>query len=100
MLVNLGLNDVKVLSSLLFKPKYGLEIIEDTKEESDTAISLGSLYNTLHRLEKNAYVKSKWGEQTAERGGNRRRYYELTGLGEKALRDVQTSLQALWLEPA
>ena len=49
---DLGLNEVRVLSSLLFREKYGLEIIKTVKEETGKSISLGGLYTTMHRLEK------------------------------------------------
>ncbi len=93
---DLGLNEVTVLSALLFKEKYGLEIIESIKEETGDNISLGGLYTTLNRLEKKGYVKGRWGEATAERGGNRRKYYRLTGAGERVLRDVNATLTVLW----
>lgn len=95
-MVNLGTNEMRIMASLISKQKYGLEIISSLKEETGNTISLGGLYATLHRLEKKGYVKSRWGEATAERGGNRRRYYKLTGVGEKALKEVRTSLIPLW----
>ena len=94
--INLTLNDMKVLSSLLDKQMYGLEIIEYLSEKSNTKIVLGSLYNVLARLERNGLVESKWGDSVAERGGNRRRYYNITGLGEKVIEDAQFQFSSLW----
>jgi len=93
---NLGINETRILSALLFGEKYGLEIIATLKKETGKGISLGGLYTTMHRLEKKGFVKSRWGESTAERGGNRRKYYRLTGTGERVLRDVKQSLSPLW----
>ena len=55
---SLGLNDVKILSVLLSQEMYGLEIRDAIKEEENTNFSIGSLYVTLNRLEKNGFVKS------------------------------------------
>lgn len=93
---SLSTNEAKMMSALIYGKKYGLEIIASIKEDTDKAISLGGLYTTLHRLEKKGYVKSKWGEATPERGGNRRRYYQLSGAGEKALKEFRTSFTPLW----
>ena len=93
---NLSLNEARIMSALVFGEKYGLEIIDSIEKDTGKTISLGGLYTTLHRLEKKGYLKSRWGEATAERGGNRRRYYKLTGKGEKALREVRESLAPLW----
>lgn len=73
------LNELKIMACLTRGRLYGLEIIDMTNGE----VSIGSLYNMLDRLEKKRYVKSEWGEETAERGGNRRRYYELTAAGRQ-----------------
>lgn len=96
MVGNLSLNEARIMSALIFGEKYGLEIIDSVEKDTGKPISLGGLYTTLHRLEKKGYLKSRWGEATAERGGNRRRYYKLTGTGEKVLREVRESLAPLW----
>ncbi len=93
--INLGINEARILSALRSGQKYGLEIIDTVKQETKKGISLGGLYTTMHRLEKKGFVKSRWGESTAERGGNRRKYYELTGSGRKVLLDVKESFTPL-----
>ena len=39
----------------------------------------------LRRLEQKGYVKSWFSDPTPERGGRSKRYFEITGAGEKAL---------------
>lgn len=92
----LTINEVKVLSAIRIKEKYGLEIIKTIKEDANTTIFLGTLYNLLSRMEKKGYVESRWGDDDEERGGARRRYYKLTGLGEKVLVSQQEALLNLW----
>ena len=91
-----GLKEARILSVLLSKEKYGLEIVDSLEKETGKGTSLSGLYPTLHRLEKKGFIKGRWGESTAERGGNRRRYYRLTGSGEQALKEVRISLTPLW----
>jgi DNA-binding PadR family transcriptional regulator len=90
-----------VLSSVLYRERYGLEIIEAVKEASSGRIELGfgSLYPTLHKLEKKGFLAAHWGDETPEeRGGARRRYYGITGLGEKVLQEKRHFLNdlAVW----
>lgn len=94
-MTSLTLNDLKILSSVISNDKYGLEIIADVKQ-AGTHLSLGSLYNALSRLEKEGLVESYWGEATAERGGNRRRYYKITAEGSKTVNEHQTTFNTLW----
>jgi len=66
----------------------------------------GTVYPTLGRLKKSGLVKTRWEDQrVAEREGRpRRRYYELTGQGAKALVEgasrVATLASELGAEPA
>lgn len=77
------------LTVLSRRELYGLEIIKAIEDASDgkRRIGFGSLYPTLHQLEKKGMVKSHWGEDKPdERGGARRKYYKITGAGQTALR--------------
>jgi PadR family transcriptional regulator, regulatory protein PadR len=81
-----------LLTLLIGRELYGLEIIEATKTAGggQRPIGVGSLYPTLHKIEKKGLVRSWWGEETPEeRGHARRRYYTATGLGERVLAATQ-----------
>jgi DNA-binding PadR family transcriptional regulator len=93
-----------VLTSVLYGERYGLEIIEAVKKASGGKIQLGfgSVYPSLHKLEEKGFLVARWGDETPEeRGGARRRYYRITGLGEKVLQEKQRFLKevAAW-QPA
>ncbi|HAJ60673.1 MAG TPA: PadR family transcriptional regulator [Cyanobacteria bacterium UBA8543] len=71
---------------------YGLQIITAIEEASarKRKLGIGSLYPTLHRLEKKGFVTSKWGDDRPEqRGGARRKYYQITAIGRQVLRETQ-----------
>ena len=75
---------------------YGLEISEAIEKVSgDYAVSFGALYPALRRLEEKGFVVSRWGDETEERGGARRRYYQVTADGIEALNKIQNIRQQL-----
>jgi DNA-binding PadR family transcriptional regulator len=83
-----------IMTVLDFHELYGLQIIKAIEEASGgkRRLGVGSVYPTLHRLEKKGFVTSKWGDdRPEERGGARRKYYEITALGRNVLRDTQAT---------
>jgi DNA-binding PadR family transcriptional regulator len=67
---------------------YGMTIHEQVEKLAAglRAVSLGSVYTTLDRLEQKGYVKSWFGGATEERGGRSKRFFEITGSGELAVK--------------
>ncbi len=96
MFKNITLNQIYVLSALLSQDRYGLDIIRAVKEQSGNTLLLGSLYNVLSKLERQGFVESYYSEETENRGGNRRKYYKITGAGERGLEEVQNGLSNMW----
>lgn len=74
-----------ILSILISGEKYGREIRNVYEEQTHRKMPLGSLYTTLSRMETYGFVKSRLGESTHERGGNRRKYFRITASGKQAL---------------
>src|SRR4051794_39106886 len=64
---------------------YGVSIRDAIGDTVGMDLSYGRIYTTLEQLEQNGLVKGKWGEPTAERGGRRKRHYQITGIGQQAL---------------
>jgi DNA-binding PadR family transcriptional regulator len=77
----LGLAALRILAAISRGSAYGLDIV------ATTGLPSGTVYPTLGRLRKSGHVKARWEDQRqADREGRpRRRYYELSGEGEKAL---------------
>ena len=80
-----------VLAALVGGPAHGYGIIQEIKRRSGGAFDLpeGTIYPTLHRLEKAGYLASHW---TTAESGRKRRVYKMTRRGERALSDHR----ALW----
>src|SRR5262249_41812053 len=76
--------DMIVLAALAPGPAHGYVVIEEIKRRTAGAFDLpeGTIYPVLHRLEQAGLLAGRW--VTAD-SGRRRRVYELTKRGERAL---------------
>ena len=75
---------------------YGVSIKNDVEKRSDRKISIGALHSTITRLEEKGLIKSKFGEPTKERGGKRKRFFEITSTGKATLHHVKNLRDELW----
>lgn len=87
---NLGEFELLILAALMIQGTnaYGMVIHERVEKlaEGTRSVSLGSVYTTLDRLEQKGYVKSWFSDPTPERGGRTKRFFEITGTGELAMK--------------
>ena len=102
--LSLTLIEEAILHALMFRERYGLEIMNAIAQASkgERTIGFSSLYPTLRKLEKRGFVTSRWGDEAPEETtGARRRYYKITGSGLEAVQKKQEFLQTLQsLKPA
>jgi PadR family transcriptional regulator PadR len=79
-----GTLDLLILKALALEPQHGWAISERLQQVSRDAlqVSQGSLYPSLHRLERAGAIKARW--RTTE-NNRRAKYYELTRAGRKKL---------------
>lgn len=79
-----GTLSLLILSLLSRKAMYGYEIASTVKAETNGAFEwrAGSLYPSLHKLEKEGLVQAEW---EGELGSRRRKYYHITDRGRDAL---------------
>lgn len=80
--------DGLLLAVLEAGPAHGYAVIETLRSDSGGRFALptGTVYPALHRLERAGLVRSGWSVV----GGRRRRTYELTGAGHRALATERT----------
>lgn len=95
---NLGeFQEVVMLSIMLLKENaYGVTIQEEIHTRMQRNISRGALHTALSRLEEKGFITSKYGEPTSERGGRRKRYYEVTNTGLVTLQEAKDLRQGMW----
>jgi DNA-binding PadR family transcriptional regulator len=74
-----------ILSLLSAGESYGYALIQEVKRLSGDKIEWtdGMLYPVLHRMEREGWIASRWGEA---KNGRKRKYYSLKKDGKKALR--------------
>ena len=79
-----GTLDLVILKVLALEPMHGWGISQRIQQISKDVLQVnqGSLYPALHRLEQQAWIRSKWGSSDANR---KAKYYELTAAGRKQL---------------
>ncbi len=75
---------------------YGVALLRDINERTRRNISIGAMHSTLTRLEEKGYLISHLGEPTNERGGRRKRYFELTSPGIAGLNEMKSLRDELW----
>lgn len=80
----------------LAKEAYGVAILNDISERAKRKLSIGALHSTLTRLEEKGYISSYLGEPTNERGGRRKRYFELTDSAVAELNNMKALRDQLW----
>ncbi|MPR35189.1 PadR family transcriptional regulator [Salmonirosea aquatica] len=75
---------------------YGVAITHEIIEETGRSVRLNQVHAALQRLEDKGMVKSHMGEPTPERGGRRKRLFNITAYGQRTLRDIQAVRESLW----
>lgn len=85
-----GTLDLLVLKTLALGPMHGWGIAQRIQDLSRNAFDVGqgSLYPALVRLERRGWVAAEWGTSENNR---RARYYRLTALGQRRLRQETES---------
>jgi DNA-binding PadR family transcriptional regulator len=86
---------------------YGAAVCDAIEQRSGRGVSVSAVHTTLDRLEQKGLVESRVGDPTPQRGGKRKRHYEVAAVGLKALqasyrslRNMTDGLEHLLGEPA
>ena len=64
---------------------YSISIKKEIESCTGQKPSIGALHSALHRLESKGFILSQEGGATNKRGGRRKRFYQITGMGKEAL---------------
>jgi DNA-binding PadR family transcriptional regulator len=95
---NLGEFEEVVLLAVAIRSgeAYGAAVTTELERQMARSVSLGAVHAALHRLEEKGLVRSQMGGATAERGGRRKRLYEVTAYGRRALEEIRQLRNQLW----
>jgi PadR family transcriptional regulator, regulatory protein PadR len=89
-----GTLDLLILKALSLEPQHGWAVSQRIHQISGEALTVpqGSLYPALYRLERQGWIKAKWGATSENR---RARFYELTTRGRAQLTAEQNAWDQL-----
>lgn len=89
-----GTLDLLILKALSLEPQHGWAVSQRIHQISREALTVpqGSLYPALYRLERQGWIKAKWGVTSENR---RARFYELTTRGRAQLAAEQNAWDQL-----
>ncbi len=87
---------VLLIVAILNGDAYSVGIINEIEERLNRNVSLGAIQTVLKRLENKDLLKSEFGDATNERGGKRKRHYEVTAEGQKIIDHTRIQRNLLW----
>ena len=89
-----GTLDLLILRTLALEPQHGWAVSHRIHQVSGNTLLIqqGSLYPSLHRLERRGWIKAKWGLSENNR---KAKYYQLTKAGRKQLQIEEDSWKKL-----
>jgi DNA-binding PadR family transcriptional regulator len=94
--------DLQLLLALAEKEQHGYGLVQAIETGTDGLVQLdpGNLYRVIKRLLGDGLIAESERRHAADLGGERRRYYRLTALGERVLTEEVRRLRALMKSPA
>ena len=92
------ITDLELLLAVvrLGQDAYGVSIAREIERTGKRALSLGTVYAALERMEQSGFVKSTLGDATPERGGRPKRFFKATAKGLTQVRATRDALSAMW----
>ncbi|HXG63928.1 MAG TPA: PadR family transcriptional regulator [Blastocatellia bacterium] len=89
-----GTLDMLILKTLALEPMHGWGISQRIQQISEgvLCVNQGSLYPALHRLERQGWITSEWGNSENNRQA---KYYSLTRAGREQLEEETANWERL-----
>ncbi len=75
---------------------YGRAIRQELEACTGRRVSHGAAYITLDRMQSKGLLESWLADPGPGRGGRRKRYFQVSAVGVKALRESREALMSLW----
>ncbi len=87
---------VLLIIGVLYPNAYGLQIRIEIMEQTGRKVAIGAVHSALSRLQDKGFVKSALAEATHERGGRRKRLFQITAAGKDAMEKNHELRNSLW----
>ena len=75
---------------------YAIVILNEIQTHTGRKLDVTAIHSVLRRLEKKGLVVSEMGGATSERGGRRKRFFQLTITGRKVLEETMQLRMTLY----
>ncbi|HEY0652234.1 MAG TPA: PadR family transcriptional regulator [Chryseosolibacter sp.] len=89
---------ILLMVALIGVDAYGVLIVRELEEQTGRVITLSAAHAALHRLEEKGFVKSKMGGASADRGGRRKRLFQVTSYGRQTLEELRDVRNIIWAQ--
>ena len=89
---------ILLMVALIGADAYGVSITEALEEQAGRVITISAAHAALHRLEEKGFVKSKMGGASMERGGRRKRLFQITAYGRQTLQELRDVRNTIWAQ--
>jgi DNA-binding PadR family transcriptional regulator len=89
---------ILLMVALIGADAYGVSITKELEEQTGRAITISAVHAALHRLEEKGFVKSKMGGASMERGGRRKRLFQITAYGRQTLEELRDVRNMIWAQ--
>jgi DNA-binding PadR family transcriptional regulator len=87
---------VLLVVAIVYQEAYGVNVMHEIENQTGRKINISAVHTALDRLEKKGFLKSSLGEATSERGGRRKRLFEITSLGVQVVEQVRSMRNKLY----
>ena len=87
---------VLMIVAILNEEAYGVKVMDEIDLQIHRKVNISAVHTTLDRLERKGFVSSYMGGASAERGGRRKRLFQVTAEGRKAIEFVHQTRNALY----
>lgn len=73
---------------ILYPEAYGVAVMDELERQSGRSLNISAVHAVLTRLEEKGLLKSQMSDPTDERGGRRKRIFQLTAAGKRSLEEA------------
>ena len=87
---------VLLIVGVLYPEAYGLNVRMEIHRQTGRKVAIGAVHSALSRLQDKGFVKSNLADATHERGGRRKRLFQITAAGKRAMEKNHELRNSLW----
>ncbi len=87
---------VMLVVGILYPDAYGISIQEELIAQAGRSVAIGAIHSALNRLQEKGLLTSELAKATHERGGRRKRLFQITAKGKAAIAKNHEMRNSMW----